>query len=353
MIHVRDCFHIRLAVTNECPATRHQNILSANFIISAPSQEPSSGGSQKLKVFEPEKIGRIDHIFLYPVKSCAGVELESARMTKRGIQTISSESVRDREYAIVDANREMSTGYHKSLTQKDRDLQKMALIVPRLRGDGIELSWDNQDWIDVPNYAGKELPVRVHKNFVTGVDQGDKVAKMIGNYLGRPVRLVRASGSFTRTANQNYLENDNTLNYQDAYPINWLFDESVSRLSEILGRFVSPGDFRANIIGAGGVANSEHSFYRVRFGKVEGVQPKPGTRCMMVNVDQNSGVMQKGRPLPLQAIQLNFEWIDKYQQRLPIFAENFLPSVEGIIEKNDDIFALSPREPPLVYGARV
>jgi uncharacterized protein len=306
------------------------------------------------KTIQRRKIGKIIHLHLYPVKSCGGIELESANMTKRGLETISPNSIKDKEYMIVDALPEMSTRHHKFLTQRDRELQKMALIIPSSRNGRLYLTWGNQDDVVVPEIkAGKELPVRVHSYLVTGVDQGDEVAKMLSDYLRRPVRLVRASGSFKRLASQHYVKNDNTLSYQDAYSISWVLQESVNQLQEILGYEISYTSFRPNIVGSGGEANLEHSFHHIKFGEVEGIQPKPATRCMILNVNQETGVMPKVKWLPLHAIFDNYCWADLSGQRQPIFAENFLPSHEGRINRSDNIFALSLRDPPLLFGKKL
>lgn len=73
---------------------------------------------------------------------------------------------------------------------------------------------------------------------------------------------------------------------------------------------------------------------------------------MILNVDQETGVIPKKSPLHLQVIYDNFKWIDKIGQKQPIFAETFLPTTEGRVDKSDDIMALSERDPPLVYEKR-
>ena len=303
------------------------------------------------KMIEARKIGKIEHLLLYPVKSCASIELEGARITKRGLETASNSPVRDREYLVVDAVPESSTRCHKFLTQRDRGLQKLVLITPKLREGRLELSFENQDRMlvsDMP--VGKELPVRVYDDLVTGVDQGDQVAKMLSDYLGRSVRLVRSSGSFNRSARQNYVSNDNTLSYQDAYSINWLFQESIAELQKSVNQEISYLNFRPNVVASGGPANSEHEFYHVRMDGVEGIQPKPCTRCMIVNVNHETGTIKPGRRLPLRAIYENYNWVDRDGQRQGIFSENFLPNNEGVVRRSGEIAALSLRDPQLQYG---
>ena len=297
------------------------------------------------------KIGKITRMLLYPVKSCAGIEILSARVTKQGLETISPKPLRDREYMLVDANPETATRCHKFLTQRDRGLQKMAMVTPSLRDGKLEVSFEGQDRIDIPDIVvGKELPVRVHAYHVTGVDQGDQIAKMLSDYLNKSIRLVRASGSFIRSASQHYVKNDNSLNYQDAYSVNWLFEESVCELQDYLIRDITYLNFRPNIVASGGAASSELAYYHVSMDGIEGFQPKPSTRCMIPNVDYETGKMQNGKRLPLQAIYENYNWIDKDGQRQAIFAENFLPNSEGEIHKSGEIEGLSLRDPPLSYG---
>ena len=298
-----------------------------------------------------KNIGKITHLLIYPVKSCAPVELQSAKVTKRGLETISPRPIRDREYMLVDATPESSTRCHEFLTQRDRGLQKMALVTTSVRDGKLELSLEGQDRIEIPDIVvGKELPVRVHAYRVTGVDQGDQVAKMLSDYLSRSVRLVRAPGSFSRPASQHYVENDNTLSYQDAYSANWLYEESVAELQNCLSHEITYLNFRPNFVASGGAANSEHAYYHVRLDGVEGFLPKPSTRCMIPNVVPETGTLSNGKKLPLKAIYENYNWIDKDGQRQAIFAENFLPSNEGEVHKLGKIEALSLRDPPLYYG---
>ena len=173
---------------------------------------------------------------------------------------------------------------------------------------------------------------------------------MVCEYLGRRVWLVRASGSFNRLASQNYAKIDNELSYQDAYSLNWLFEESVSELQESLNSEISFLNFRPNKVATGCTANSEHKYHHIKMGEVEGFQPKPSTRCMIPNVDHKSGIMRVGGKLPLQAMFENYNWADKDGQRQAIFSENFLPSNEGEVRRSSEIVALSVRDPPLEYG---
>jgi uncharacterized protein YcbX len=302
---------------------------------------------------EPKEIGKIIHLLVYPVKSCAPLEVTSAQVTMQGLETLDLTPIKDREYMIVEASPETSSGHYKFITQRDRGAQKLALITPLISNGKLVLAWRDQGGVEIPGLkSGHELPVRVHSYKTTGVDQGDEVARKLSEYLEKPVRLVRASGSFHRRVSQNYVQNDNTLCYQDAYSVNWLFMESVSELQGLLGHPISYLNFRPNIVASGGSAGQEHLYFHLRIGNVEGMLAKPSTRCMITNVDPATGLLPKAGNLPLKVMFDNYNWIDKAGKRQAIFAENFLPKFDGIVSNSDAITALSERDPPLIYGKK-
>ena len=68
---------------------------------------------------ESDLSGTIARLFVYPVKSCAGIEVQQALLTETGLDL-------DRAWMVVDAQ-------GMFLTQ--RSLPRMALIRPQLKSD--------------------------------------------------------------------------------------------------------------------------------------------------------------------------------------------------------------------------
>lgn len=66
--------------------------------------------------------GTIARLFVYPIKSCAGIEVQEALLTNTGLDL-------DRAWMVVDAD-------GMFLTQ--RALPRMALIRPQLKSDEID-----------------------------------------------------------------------------------------------------------------------------------------------------------------------------------------------------------------------
>lgn len=72
---------------------------------------------------ESDVTGTIARLFVYPVKSCAGIEVQEAPLTEAGLDL-------DRAWMVVDAQGQF-------LTQ--RSLPRMALIRPQLKSDELVL----------------------------------------------------------------------------------------------------------------------------------------------------------------------------------------------------------------------
>jgi uncharacterized protein len=307
-------------------------------------QTTSMQGSIEL----PKRLGKVSHIAMYPVKGCARVELQSARVGLTGLEG-------DREYMVIREEVE-ADGVHPLVTQRDKrrredaapqSLAILALIRPEISDNELRLTWRGSDPIAVARgqHAGQEMKVRVHKEVVWAVDQGEPVARWLSEHLEANLRLVRASGSFSRLAKQNYMSNTNHIMFQDAYPIHWIMQESVDELSVRVGQEIPWTRFRPNIVGEGGEPQVEHEMFEGMIGEVRFVQPKPCTRCPVTTVDQDAG--EKRGNEPLASLSSYRRW-DKTSE--VIFGENILPLQEGLIKVGDEISELSSRNPPLVYG---
>ena len=72
---------------------------------------------------EADLSGTIARLFVYPVKSCAGIEVQQARLTEAGLEL-------DRAWMVVD---------DQGMFLTQRSLPRMALIRPQLVADGMVL----------------------------------------------------------------------------------------------------------------------------------------------------------------------------------------------------------------------
>ena len=126
----------------------------------------------------------LSDITLYPIKSCAGISLREAILTRSGLM---SEHVYDREWMVVDE-------HGRFLTQ--REYPRMALIVPRIKATTLELRAPGMLRLEIelglphPQLA-PTLEVQVWDDMLRAYDCDEVTATWFSNAIGVPCRLVR------------------------------------------------------------------------------------------------------------------------------------------------------------------
>jgi len=136
--------------------------------------------------------GVISQMFIYPVKSCAGIEISESVLTATGLK-------HDREWLIVDQEGQF-------LTQ--RQIPHMVWITPRLTEDALFLSAPGHEEIKIPfTLAGKPKQVTIWRDTLMGDDMGDEVAHWLDTFFavpGKKYRLIRFSPLASRVSSKEW-----------------------------------------------------------------------------------------------------------------------------------------------------
>lgn len=223
-------------------------------------------------------------LFVHPVKSCGRVAVDRARLIDTGLEW-------DREWMLVDANGEFVT---------QRELPRMALVQPRLRGNDMVLRAPGMLALHVALDA-VEAPrrVRVWDDTVQAYDMGDLAAQWFGDYLGRPLRLARFDPEGQRRCDPKWTGGTDALAaFADGFPLlvvsSTAIDDLNRRLSAQGRPAVDSARFRPNIVLDGLDAHGEDFVDRLSFdtadGPVELRLVKPCSRCSIPDVDPAQGV---------------------------------------------------------------
>ena len=229
---------------------------------------------------ESDLSGTIARLFVYPVKSCAGIEVQQALLTETGLDL-------DRAWMVVDAQ-------GMFLTQ--RSLPRMALIRPQLKSDEMVLRAPGMLALHVAIDA-VEAPatVTVWRDTVPAWDMGPVAAQWFSDFLGQPCRLVRFDPEHRRLSSLEWTGGVEVPNqFADGFP---LLVTSEASLQDLNVRLAAEGHaavgmerFRPNVVLAGVDAHDED---RVDMIHVEGdgttdihLQPvKPCARCPIPDID--------------------------------------------------------------------
>lgn len=237
-------------------------------------------------------------ITLYPIKSCAGIALQEAVLTRDGLM---SEQVYDREWMVVDAD-------GRFLTQREHP--RMALIVPRIKASTLELRAPGMLRLEIelglphPQLAPM-LDVQLWDETVRAYDCDAATASWFSKAIGVPCRLVRFHPDVVRATSTKWTGGiaASTM-FADGYPVVIAGQASLDDVNEKLraiGRAPVPMDrFRPNlVIGEIGAFEEDYADF-LQFGATTLKPVKPCSRCPIPSVDQATGEIG---PDPLDVMQ--------------------------------------------------
>lgn len=254
----------------------------------------------------------VAQLWVYPIKSCAGISREQAELTSTGLAW-------DRAFMVVDAHNEMVT---------QRDLSRMALIQPEL-DDSLSVMQMTVRALGMPDLVVPlalpadatrlqasahdktmaRMTVRVWDDEVPAFDMGDEAARWLTEFLGTAarttlgaLRLVRFDTAHARVASRTWTQEHTAFNqFSDGFPI---LMTSTASLDELNRRLLAQDNtqvdmrrFRANVVLSGTEAHDEDRVAELRMAmaSTNDLQSdvvlklvKPCPRCPIPNIDPDT-----------------------------------------------------------------
>lgn len=217
---------------------------------------------------------QVSGLYIYPVKSCAGIAVTSATLDRRGF-------VDDRRFMIVD-----DAG--SFLTQ--REFPKLALIAPRTDSDVVSLTAPGMSAIDCRIRRGRgDATVTIWGDTCAATDQGDEVSAWLARFLGTRCRLVRQAADDVRRIDPTYATSaQDEVSFADAYPLLLISEASLADLNSRLDVSLPMNRFRPNVVVSGSDPYAEDTWRSIEIGAVEARVVKACVRCVTTTVDQST-----------------------------------------------------------------
>jgi uncharacterized protein len=229
----------------------------------------------------------ISQLNVYPIKSCAGIALESARVLPHGLEY-------DRHWMLVD-------GDGCFVTQ--RQWPRLALISPELAHGELTVHAPGRAPLRTPLDAreladARRIEATVWGDTVTALDTGDQSARWFSDFLGAPLRLVRFDPATERIASRKWTgETIAPVRFADGYPVLVIGQASLDDLNvRLAGKGIDAvpmNRFRPNLVLAGLDPYEEDYVDTLHIeadsGEVALRLVKPCARCPVPGIDQTLG----------------------------------------------------------------
>ncbi|NPT34379.1 MOSC domain-containing protein [Paraburkholderia xenovorans] len=231
----------------------------------------------------------ISELFVYPIKSCAGIALREARLLATGLEY-------DRCWMVTDPAGAM-------LTQ--RAYPRMALIKVEIGTDDLVIRAPGMSELRTPLNAARldaapAVQTKVWRDAAYGLDTGAASAAWFSAFLGVPARLLRFDPGHERIVDPDYTDSVGgaTTYFADGFPLLVIGQASLDDLNTRLNSKGAPAipidRFRPNVVLTGLDAYEEDyvETLSVNGDAGENVQlqlVKPCSRCPMPTIDQAKG----------------------------------------------------------------
>lgn len=216
---------------------------------------------------------QIQSLFMYPVKSLAGIEVDSLALDDFG-------PAGDRRWMITDA-------LGRFLTQ--REYPQLARVRVRLEDTGI--------LIEVPGEGSHALEqsdesrnVMVWDDWLSAQRARPGPATALGRFLGMEVDLVYMPDATFRPVDRVWVRERRRVGFADGYPFLVVNQASLDELNSRLQQPVEMRRFRPNIVIGADTPWAEDGWTSLLSEDVRLDLVKPCSRCILTTVDPDKGV---------------------------------------------------------------
>lgn len=268
----------------------------------------------------------LSRIRIYPIKACAGVDVQEAFIGMRGL-------LYDRRWMLVnDHGSDLHQFDHPRLASvlvsfDDDDLVIAAPTMPSLR---IPLQ--------VQTPQAHPIAVRWFEGTCEAIPASDAADAWFQTFLGVSCRLVFMPESATHSAQVLRAATPNLAAFT-SFHYHLLGQGSLDDLNQRLETPVHLERFRPNLVIAGSPPFAEDTWRVLQIGQQTFQTVKPCDRCAITTVDPLRGVMTGKEPLTTLARYRTFD-------RKVLFGQYLLSGETGVLRVGDTIEVVAFQEPP-------
>jgi len=220
----------------------------------------------------------VKELYIYPIKSLAGIHVESAKAEEMGFEN-------DRRWMLIDDQNQFIT---------QRNHPNLSQFYPKIAADKIEISNQNatHEFFINETINGPILS-KVWDDEIKVFEVNKGTSKWFSEALGFRCKLVKIINKGDRKHNSSKLNTSLNVSLADGYPYLLIGSESLNFLNEKLLKKITIERFRPNIVIESQIPHEEDSFGNFQIGTVKFKNAKPCGRCIMVNNDPKSGIVKK------------------------------------------------------------
>ena len=255
-------------------------------------------------------------LFLYPVKSCAGISVPEWEVDHFGLK-------HDRRWMV-------STPRGEFLTQ--REFPVLALVRVAISPPHLRLATRGMPELVTPlvPLGGRPVAVRVWGDNVAAVAPDHRADEWFSQLIGQEVVLAYMPDQVVREVDRSYAPSGARTGFADAFPFLLLGLASLAQLNARLPAPLPMNRFRPNLTVAGSAPFAEDDWRAIRVGAIPMEVVKPCARCVVTTTDQATGRRDGEEPLRTLAT-------FRRQDGKVMFGQNVVHHGTGVLRIGDPV----------------
>jgi len=269
----------------------------------------------------------ISAIYIYPVKSLAGIQLTESEITKTGFKY-------DRQWMLVDENNHF-------LSQ--RRLAKMALIKTRIQDQQLIISAADQTdlSLSLSPLSLNSVNINIWDETCVAESISESANQWFSEFLEQPCQLVYQNENSVRQVDPNFSLPKDRTSFNDGFPFLITTEASLALLNQQMGLTLSMDRFRPNIVITDCVSYEEDTWRKIQIGTIDFRLPKACARCAIPQIDPISAKIANE---PLHTLSKTRKWNNKV-----FFGQNALHNDLGLLKVGDSVIIKETgiAQPPL------
>ncbi len=254
----------------------------------------------------------VKELYIYPIKSLAGINVQSAKAEEMGFEN-------DRRWMLIDKENQF-------ITQREHPM--LSRFYPTIKKDKLEISHqDKKHEFRISESLNEPIFSKVWDDESKVVEVNKATSKWFSEALGFTCKLVKIGNKGDRKHHSTKLDKTLNVSLADGYPYLLIGSGSLDFLNEKLEEKITINRFRPNIVISTELPHEEDTFDSFQIGNVKFKNVKSCERCVMINNNPKTGNMLKE---PLKTLS-TYRKVDNSV----LFGTNILCLNEGTITVGD------------------
>lgn len=260
----------------------------------------------------------VSELYIYPIKSMAGLKINRAEITDRGFKY-------DRRWMLIDEN-------NRFISQ--REFAVMALFKIAIQDDGLLITFKESSLkVNFIPDSKELINIVIWDDGCTAQLVDKQADEWFSAKIGKKCRLVYMPDESLRETDPRYAPSGSVTSFADAYPFLLIGQASLDDLNSRLGDAIPMDRFRPNIVVTGSLPYQEDTMDKITINGIHFFGVKLCARCNIPTIDQQTAIASK-EPSKTMAMY-------RVKNKKIYFGQNLVHSGTGFLSVGDEVNVLA------------